>query len=277
VAAPVRLEGFALHAGTITAVTLAAHDGPITFGRGDRRVPLDRLRASRTDFGVTLSDDRGFELDLVEHLLAALGGLGIRHGIFALVEGSELPILDGGARRLADALVWLEVAAAPPELVVARGGLIELDQSSYEFEPADEVDLTVHAAFEHPSIGQQSARWNGSPDSFRNDIARARTFGFRNQGDELARAGRAGLATAAKSDASAMAALREAVIVFDEPGRPPHLSENEVARHKLLDLVGDLTLYGGPPLGRVVARRPGHSATHRVVRRALDCGILSRR
>jgi UDP-3-O-[3-hydroxymyristoyl] N-acetylglucosamine deacetylase len=277
VAAPVRLEGFALHAGTVTAITLAAHDGPITLGRGDRRVPLERLRAWRTDFGVAVTDDDGFELDLVEHLFAALGGLGIRRGILAVAEGPELPILDGGARRIADALVRLEVAPSPAELVVARSGRLDLDQSSYEFEPGDEVLLEVEATFEHPAIGRQRARWNGSPLSFRDDIAPARTFGFAGQADELARSGRAGLATAAKLDPSAMEALREAVIVFDEEGRSPRPFENEVARHKLLDLIGDLALYGGPPVGRVVARRPGHGASHRVVRRALDCGILSRR
>jgi UDP-3-O-[3-hydroxymyristoyl] N-acetylglucosamine deacetylase len=277
VAAPVRLEGHALHAGTVAALTLAPHDGPTTLARGDRRAPLASLRVSRTDFGVAVTDDRGFELDLVEHLLAALGGLGIRRGVTVVVEGPELPILDGGARRLADALVRLEVPQAPPELVVARRGRLEVDKSSYEFEPGDDVELLVETAFEHRAIGTQRASWDGSPAAFLDDIAPARTFGFAGQADELARRGRALLATAAASDPSAMAALRRAVVVFDEPGPAPSLAENEIAKHKLLDLIGDLALYGGPPSGRILARQPGHTATHRVVRRALDCGILSRR
>jgi UDP-3-O-[3-hydroxymyristoyl] N-acetylglucosamine deacetylase len=194
-----------------------------------------------------------------------------------VVEGPELPILDGGAQRIAEALVRLEVPEGPAELVVAWGGRIDFGESSYEFEPCRAVELEVEATFEHASIGRQTARWNGSPLSFRNDIAPARTFGFAGQADELARSGRAGLAGAAKIDPAAMAALREAVIVFDEPGRAPLVSDDELARHKLLDLIGDLAMYGGPPLGRIVARRPGHTATHRVVRRALECGILSRR
>lgn len=275
--ASVRLEGFALHRGTFVGVTLAAHEGPITLGRDDRRVPLSRLRAARTDFGVAVTDDRGFELDLVEHLLAALGGLGIRRGVEAVVDGPELPILDGGARRFADALIRLEIAPSPAELVVTRRERIDFESSSYEFEPADAVELDVQSTFDHSAIGAQRARWDGSPRSFLDDIAPARTFGFAGQASELARRGRAGLAVAAASDPAAMAALTEAVVVFDDPALPPRLGDDEIARHKLLDLIGDLAFYGGPPRGRVVARQPGHTATHWIVRRALASGILSRR
>jgi UDP-3-O-[3-hydroxymyristoyl] N-acetylglucosamine deacetylase len=277
VAAPVRLEGHALHAGTVTAVTLAAHDGPITLGRGDRRAPLASLRVSRTDYGVAVTDERGFELDLVEHLMAALGGLGIRGGVLAVVDGPEVPILDGGARCLADALVRLEIPEALPELVVARRGRLDFEASSYEFEPGDRTLLAVETSFEHPAIGKQRASWDGSRSAFLDDIAPARTFGFAGQADELARRNRALLATTAASDPSAMVALRRAVVVFDEPSPPPRLVDDEIAKHKLLDLIGDLALYGGPPSGRILARQPGHTATHRVVRRGLDCGILSRR
>jgi UDP-3-O-[3-hydroxymyristoyl] N-acetylglucosamine deacetylase len=293
VPSPIRLEGFALHAGTVTAVTLAPHEGPITLARHDKRAALASLRVTRTDFGVAVTDDRGLEVDLVEHLLAALGGLGVRRGVMAVVEGPELPILDGGARVFAEAIARLEIPESVPELVVARRGVLAFDESSYAFEPGDTVELQVEAIFDHPAIGTQHARWDGNRGSFRDQIAPARTFGFVSQTAELARRGRAGLATrpAARSDddpgkspagekslaALREAALREAVLIFDESAPPPRVGENEIARHKLLDLIGDLTLYGGPPLGRIAARRPGHTATHRIVRRALDCGILSRR
>ena len=94
----VRLSGYALHAGVITALELTRHDGPITFARGSQRAALSSLRVARTDFGVALSDDHGFEIDLVEHFLAAIGGLGIGDGILATLDGPELPILDGGPR-----------------------------------------------------------------------------------------------------------------------------------------------------------------------------------
>ncbi len=275
--AAIRLEGFALHAATMTAVTLAAHDGPITFRTGADEAPISRLRAARTDFGVTITDDRGLVIDLVEHLLAALGGLGIRRGVLAIVEGPELPILDGGAYSFTEALARLNVPPGEPGLVVSRTGELAVAESRYTFEPGDAVRLEVETTFDHPAVGTQRAAWDGGPSSFRADIAPARTFGFAGLARELAKRGRAGLGARAAADDDAMTALRKAVIVFDEPSLAPRFANDEIARHKLLDLVGDLAFYGGPPLGRINARRPGHTATHDVVRRALDCGILSRR
>jgi UDP-3-O-[3-hydroxymyristoyl] N-acetylglucosamine deacetylase len=278
VAAAVRLEGFALHAGTRTAVTLRRHDGPLAFEREGHRANVDALRVVRTDFGVGVADDRGFELDLVEHLFAAFAGLGIRAGILASVEGPELPILDGGARAFGDALASLEVPVAPPALVVARRGLLEIEESSYAFEPGPAIEVGVEVRFEHPAIGTQRATWDGDAGTFRASIAPARTFGFASDRDALAARGRAGLA--AEGDAATRgagaAAFREAVIVFDASSEAPRMLEAEIAKHKLLDLIGDLALHGGPPQGRIFARRPGHTATHAVVRRALDSGILAR-
>ena len=276
---PVRLEGFALHAGTRTAVTLARHDGPITFGRGDERASLAQLCITRTDLGVAVSNGAGFEVDLVEHLLAALGGLGLRRGVLALVEGPEIPILDGGARAFVDALIRLEIPKEPPELRVVAHSRIEVGSSSYDFEPGESVDLTVEVSFDHPAIGARTARWLGDPRSFRDQIAPARTFGFAKQAALLSGRQRAGLASRVAGSADpATAALRNAVIVFDDPSTPPQLrEENEIANHKLLDLVGDFAFHGGPPLGRVLARRPGHTATHEAIRQAIASGVLSRR
>jgi UDP-3-O-[3-hydroxymyristoyl] N-acetylglucosamine deacetylase len=276
--AAIRLEGFALHAGTVAAVTLAAHDGPLTFRRGDQRAALESLRVTRSDFGVRLSDERGLEVDLVEHLLAAFGGLGIRRGVVATIEGPELPILDGGARAYAEALARLNVASEAPSLAVARSGRLTFESSAFEFEPGEQVAVEVEVSFEHPSIGSQSTRWDGARDSFCSEIAPARTFGFAGQLGELVRRGRAGLAARAlETRGTALEAFRAAVVVFDDGANASRDTTNEVARHKLLDLIGDFALYGGPPAGRVVATHPGHTATHHVVRRALDCGILSRR
>jgi UDP-3-O-[3-hydroxymyristoyl] N-acetylglucosamine deacetylase len=237
------------------------------------------MRVTRTDWGVALTDDRGLEVDLVEHLLAAFAGLGIRRGVAAIVEGPEVPILDGGSRRFADALASFGIPEMPPELVVARAGRLALGASSYEFEPSETVDVTVETHFDHPAIGRQEARWDGSAETFRDQIAPARTFGFANQAAALTGRGRAGLAArlAAGDAGAATLALREAVVIFDESPVAYRLLENETAKHKLLDLIGDFALYGGPPRGRVVARRPGHTATHRIVQQALASGILSER
>jgi UDP-3-O-[3-hydroxymyristoyl] N-acetylglucosamine deacetylase len=275
---PIRLEGFALHAGTPGSVTLSRHEGPITFGRGAERAELESLRVARTDCGVTLGDERGFEVDLVEHLLAALAGLGIRRGVLAVVEGPELPILDGGARMFAEALAHLEIPKEPPDLRVLRRARLDFEDSSYEFEPWDSVEIAVETIFAHPAIGHQSAGWDGDPRSFCDDIAPARTFGFTTDASSLWGRGRALLAARARSgDEAAANTMNEAVLSIDSSSDVRSLTVGEPAKHKLLDLLGDLFFYGGPPAGRIVARRPGHTATHRIVPRAIAHGILSRR
>ena len=282
--ASIRLEGYALHRGVATAVTLTACEGPITFEQNGRRAQLSALRVRRSDAGVALTDGQGLDLDLVEHLLAALCGLGIRSGVTAVVEGEELPILDGGARVFADALSALELPAQARErthLFVDRSGSLADGSSTYVFDVGEETDLSVEAAFDHPAIGTQRARWDGSARAFLASIASARTFGFRADARDLWQCGRAELA-ARSMDPAAVKAFSRAVIVFDEvgpvptPGVPPP-SAGEIARHKLLDLIGDFALYGGPPRGIVFARRPGHTASHRIIREALDVGILSSR
>lgn len=281
--ASIRLEGYALHRGVTTAVTLARHDGPIAFEQDGRRTPLSLLTVQRSDAGVALSDGRGLQVDLVEHFLAALGGLGLRSGVTAIVEGPELPILDGGARTFADALLALELPRQPepPDLAVIKHGRVSAGPSCYTFDVTDEVSLSIEAVFDHPAIGTERASWDGSARTFVESIAPARTFGFFADAPDLWRLGRAALA-ARSDDPLAIETFSRAVTVFDgsgpvaAPGRAP-LSPGEIGRHKLLDLIGDFMLHGGPPRGHVFAYRPGHTASHRIIREALALGILSRR
>lgn len=275
--AKVRLEGYALHAGTTAAVELCPAVGAVTIAEGAHRARLDELSVTRTDGGVRLSDGRGLDVDLVEHFLAALGGLGIREGVAATVLGPEFPLLDGGAREFADALSAMRLPASPPGLIVARAGVVERGASSYAFLPAESVELAVEIDFAHPAVGRQRAQWAGDRDDFRQRIACARTFGFVADADALRGRDRARLFWS--SDPGARAAAQRAVITYGA-GDVPHESAprgDEAARHKLLDLIGDLALYGGPPKGTIKARRPGHAATHDIVRQAFRLGLLSRR
>jgi UDP-3-O-[3-hydroxymyristoyl] N-acetylglucosamine deacetylase len=269
---PIRLEGHALHAGCRTAVRFAEHDGPITFVQGDRRAPLGSLSVARTDWGLELSDGQGLTIDLAEHLLAALGGLGIHRGVMVTVDGPEVPILDGGARRMTEALRKLEVAGSPPGLCVRRSARFGLGSAEYVFEPATGVTVEADVSFDHPAIGRQRTLWNGDPERFARDIAPCRTFGFTRDERALRDAGRAKLVRDGEGAGVAVLVFTDRGLL--DPAAAP--SPNEIVGHKLLDLIGDLTLYGGPPEGRVFARQPGHTATHAVVRQALSQGVLAR-
>jgi UDP-3-O-[3-hydroxymyristoyl] N-acetylglucosamine deacetylase len=235
--------------------------------------PVERLVTTRTDYGVAVgSPDGGPSIDSVEHLFAALGGLGVRRGVFIEVRGGEVPLVDGAAAAFCEALVALDVPPSSPTLAVLRGGTITVGAATYAFSPAPAAgpSTTVDVAidFVEPAIGRDQAAWDGTPRAFVRDIAWARTFGFGSEGAAMLAGGRA------------RGADLGAVMVLDGEGRVmrPGLPARpgEFARHKLLDLVGDLYPFGGPPRGHLRASRPGHTATRAAVAAAIEQGLLGK-
>jgi UDP-3-O-[3-hydroxymyristoyl] N-acetylglucosamine deacetylase len=265
VASSFELHGTALHRGGLATVRLARAGGPIVLAQRGAEARLDELRPVRTDRGVTAATADGrVRVDLIEHLLAAVGGLGVASGLRIETDDDEIPLLDGGARRFAEAIAALD----PPRsraLRVTRAATLTHGISRYRFAPGGAVALRVEVDFP-PPVGVQRAAWSGDAGDFTARIAPARTFGWVHEIAALRAASRAAGVDLAS------------VLVFDERGpiagcAPP--GEDEPARHKLLDLIGDLALHGGPPRGLVEAERPGHTATHAVVAEAFATGILS--
>lgn len=244
-----------------------AAGAPVTVRVGSEAAPVSSLRVTSTDRGVSVATEDGrLGIAVVEHLFAALGGLGIRSGVAISVEGGEVPLLDGGANELARALLVLELPRSRPSLRVTHGATLHSGDSTYVFEPRDGVELEVEVEF--PGVGREAAHFDGNADTFVSEIAPARTFGYAAEEQQL------------RARGLARGAHPHSVLVLDDCGHavPPSAPRQplELARHKLLDLVGDLYLHGGPPLGRLVARRPGHRATHQLVALALAEGILER-
>jgi UDP-3-O-[3-hydroxymyristoyl] N-acetylglucosamine deacetylase len=122
----------------------------------------------------------------------------------------------------------------------------------------------VTLEYADPRIAPDAA-WDGTPGDFVTRLAKARTFAFADEIPDLVRAGHASHAAP------------ESVVVLGPgyvhwAGIP--FTADEPARHKLLDLMGDLFLYGGPPRGHVHAFRPGHRATHTILREARRAGVV---
>jgi UDP-3-O-[3-hydroxymyristoyl] N-acetylglucosamine deacetylase len=260
------LEGFGLHTGRLCRLELSRSDGPTKLQVGDQATPLHALEVTRTDRGVAVRlSQSGPVVELVEHLFAAVGAHGAFRNLTLVVDGGEIPLLDGGATRFAHALQKLEIPRRHARARITRSAEFEVGDARYRFRPGDDIAVAVTTDFPAP-IGRGTAAWDGSIENFARDIAPARTFGFAHERDALTLAGRA-----RKVDL-------DSVMVFDDdgnvlsPGRP--MEPAEVPRHKLLDLIGDLTLAGGPPLGWVDALRPGHSATHAALRSAKESGVL---
>lgn len=263
----VRLEGRGLHGGRAASVTLALADGPTTIAADGAVVPLHVASVVRLDHGVALTlGPSGPTIDLVEHLLSAMGALGAFEGLAIAVDGGEMPLLDGGAAEYLAALRSLAPPPRPtrPRRVVAPFA-VEVGASRYELAPGDARRVEIEVAFAHVSIGKHSVTWSGDVDDYAARIAPARTFGFARDHAALVAAGRARGVDLAR------------VVVFDDDGplapcRP--VARDEPARHKLLDLIGDCALFGGPFLGCVRAVRPGHRATFEALSAATAAGAL---
>lgn len=259
------VEGAGLHTGSWARVTLCPRPGPVRLALEGVDARVDELCVAGSERATTVEfPGARVRLATVEHMFAALGGLGIRDGVTLRIEGPELPLLDGGAAKWCEHLSCLDLPAAPPRLRIAREGAVHVGASRYEFAVAPAVEVQVRFATDDPRVAPE-ARWHGDPSDFRARIAPARTFAFLA---DLGRLAERGLARGV--DPASVILLAPDAVHCVAPYSP-----DEPARHKLLDLVGDSYLCGGPPLGRLRAVRPGHSANALAFRRALADGILT--
>ncbi len=248
----ITLEGITLHHGAQSTVRLR-RQLPGT-GLRLRRVDLEfdqavRVRPSlRRDAARRTVIAVGSQtVETTEHLFAALAGLG-HWDVEIAVDGPEIPILDGSARPWVEALA-LWAMPTPVEPIAIQSPLtIKLGESSADLEPADALEIICDVDFAHPAVGHQRAMWDGTPATFRREIAPARTFGFADELDSL------------RADGLIAGGSLETALVFDAEGPliEPRFP-NEPARHKLLDAIGDLALLGRPLQAKVELRRPGHA------------------
>jgi len=261
-------EGRGLHTGRPSRVILRRTARPVSFRIDARESPLALARVVGTERATAVEVD-GRRISTVEHLFAALGGLGIYGGVSIEVRGPELPLLDGAARVYAEALCELGLLGGDaPELEVVRDDDVRVGDSIYSFQRADRARVHVEVTVDLPVPGLAGvASWAGDPRDFLLRVAPARTFAFAAEIATLAEQG-----GVAHVDPSSVVILSSEEILFAGPPFVP----DEPARHKLLDLMGDLFLYGGPPRGRVRAHRPGHRATHEAMREAFERKIVRR-
>jgi UDP-3-O-[3-hydroxymyristoyl] N-acetylglucosamine deacetylase len=231
---------------------------------GGREAEVRGLTVVSTQWATTVEAHAGaLRVATVEHAFGALAGLGVRMGLSIEVDGDEMPLLDGAAAAWCEAFGRFGLPAEPPRLRVARRGIVEVGASQYVFAPGESIEVRVQFETGDPRL-LPDARWCGDASDFVSRIAPARTFALARDLPEIARLG-----LARHVD------LRAVVVVTpDAVHCDGSFEADEPARHKLLDLVGDLYVHGGPPLGVVDARRPGHTATALAVARALREGIL---
>jgi UDP-3-O-[3-hydroxymyristoyl] N-acetylglucosamine deacetylase len=264
--------GIGVHSGQ--RVNLAIRPAPAGHGIIFRRTDLGREIEARFDnvadtrLCTVLADPamQSVRIGTIEHLMAALSALAIDN-VLIEVDGSEVPILDGSAAPfvfLLDCAGSVDLDAPRRVIEVCRTVRVTSGQAWAELRPLGpaarsaqpvlEMDLSID--FAASAIGRQSASLRLTPDSFRHEIAAARTFAHANEVEQLQAAG------LARGGSLANAIVVDGAKVLNPGGLR---MDNEFASHKLVDAVGDLALAGGPLHGRFVAHRTGHELNNRLL------------
>ena len=277
------VSGIGLHTGVVSNMTFTP--AKINHGIKFQRIDLDNqpIIDADVDNVVDLSrgtsiEQNGGRINTVEHVLSALVALEIDN-VLIKIDGPEPPIMDGSARQFMDAIleIGLQEQAAPrnffelPHSVFYEDKVRDVEIIAL---PLDDYRVTVMVDYNSPVLGSQHASLNKLTD-FYEQISDARTFCFLHEIEELY-----------KQDLIKGGDISNAIVVVDrmvKPGELDHLAhllnkpkvevekegilnnvslryKNEPARHKLLDIVGDLALVGRPIKAQIMAARPGHAA-----------------
>ncbi len=269
----VSLEGIGVHSGapaTLTFLPAEANTG-IRFRRTDLEgapeIPVDLDHVAGTDLGTSLGEGE-VKILTVEHVMAALAARDIQNVVLEL-SGPEPPILDGSFQEYVAILEEAgieEQDVAKAVIQIPEPITVELPSGEfYVAAPGKGLRISATIEFSHPGIGRQFGTFFFGEDSFSQEIASARTFGFKADAEALhAR----GLALGAS--------LENTVVLDDERVLNDELRfPDEFLRHKVGDMVGDLALLGASLDLHIVAERPSHQgnvALARAVKRAAAFG-----
>ncbi len=261
----VACSGIGLHSGQEITLRLnpAPADTGIVFIRTDLVNGARKIRAQwdqviDTKLCTVIGNDHGGSVGTVEHLMAALAACGIDNAEIE-IDGPEVPLMDGSAESF---VFLLEVAGVSqqnaPRRVIEILKPISVTQGGKRatLSPATETSYSVSISFDRAPIRQQSCAVTLSAATFKNEISRARTFGFFEEVDQLRQMG---LARGGSLD-------NAIVIKGEEIMNAEGLRyRNEFARHKVLDAIGDLALAGLPLRGRFDAACTGHALNNQLL------------
>jgi len=257
---PVTIAGTGVHSGAAVSITFnpAEADSGIVFQRQHDNGTVSEYRAVSSQVGNTdLCTVLGFSpttaIATVEHVMAALYALGLDN-VLIEVHGAEMPIMDGSSAPFIDAIDQVGIvplAVKRRYIRVIKPVRIESGASWAEFTPYDGTRFEVEIDFDCPLIGRQSWKGDLTPATFRNELSRARTFGFMRDVERLWASGHA-----------LGSSLENSVVISDDNTvinvEGLRYAKDEFVRHKTLDAVGDLALAGAPFIGCYRSYRGGH-------------------
>ncbi len=262
----VDFDGIGLHTGRYSRVCLkpAPRDTGILFIRKDRELAIKASIGSVTDtaFATTLGLN-GSKIKTVEHILAALAGLGIDNA-YIEVTGPEIPILDGSSLELTGLILKGGIAKQSkkrPYIRITTPVVLTDGHAEIAAFPHDGRRITYRIHFNHHLLGEQQLSLDLTEESFAMEIAPARTFGFLKDVEYL------------KANGFAKGGSIDNAIILGESGILNSTGlrfKDEFVRHKILDLIGDLSLLGFPIHGHIIANKSGHTTNLKFLKKLLS-------
>jgi UDP-3-O-[3-hydroxymyristoyl] N-acetylglucosamine deacetylase/3-hydroxyacyl-[acyl-carrier-protein] dehydratase len=281
-AQPVSFQGIGLHTGRVATMTFLPADADAGFKfqrtdiEGSPIIVADVVRVKSTNRGTTI-EEHGVQVHTVEHVLSAFRGLDV-HNVLIQIDGPEVPIMDGSSLMFVEAIqrAGIVLQDADVDYLEIREQITLRDEktgSEIIAFPDDNYSVTAMIDFNSDILGLQYAQMNNL-DEYETQIAPNRTFVFLHELEVLLDQGliKGGdldnavvIANHKVTDEqlkNLAAKLNKPEIKIEQAGvlnTSPLRFQNEPARHKLLDIIGDLALVGKPLKARIVATRPGHT------------------
>lgn len=262
---PIGLTGLGVHTGNKTRLVFkpAPVNSGVRFVRtdleGSQEVKAAVGNVSGVLRGTTISSN-GVKIHTVEHVLAAISGCAIDNVLVEL-DSNEPPVGDGSAVayvRMIQSAGVEEQEAQREEMVIDEAVYVKKENAAITIVPADEFRISYTMDFKHPTLPAQFVSFTVTEETFENEIAPGRTFCFYHEVEALVDQG---LIKGGSLDNSVV--IGDGVIYSKEKLRFP----DEFARHKVLDLIGDLSLVGRPIRGHIVAMRSGHELNVELARK----------
>jgi UDP-3-O-[3-hydroxymyristoyl] N-acetylglucosamine deacetylase len=259
----IRCRGTALHTGDRVAMAFhpAPADSGIVFRRSDRESAALRAnwrRVRESLLCTTIDDGDGLEVATIEHVMAALAGCEIDNVVIEL-DGPEAPVMDGSAAEfvfLIECAGIVELDAPRRAIKIVKPIRVGDGAKSAALLPGAGMSIDLTIDFAANAIKRQTLHWDFDPESFRDDIATARTFGFLEDVNALRTAGlvRGG-------------SLENAIVIGEGRvlNRDGLRFPDEFVRHKVLDALGDLYLAGAPLIGHFTGFRSGHGINRQLL------------
>lgn len=268
IAKEVSLTGIGLHSGkkVILKMKPAESDSGIVFKRSDIKgadvLKADARSVGATENNTTLGEGHN-SIHTVEHLLAALFGLGINN-IYIEVNGPEIPIMDGSSASFVFILKEVGIQnlnSTKKFMILTEKVRVEHNGTWAQIEPAPNLVIDSTIVFAHPVIKAQKHTFEFSCENFLSEISRARTFGMMRDVDMLKRKG------LVKGGSLDNAIVLDDFKVLNAEGLR---FKDEFVRHKILDTLGDIALLGFELAGKITTYKSGHYLHNVLCRKILD-------